>query len=139
MATWMTASLVAVVALLGCSDDEGSADELCAALAQADVTGLFADFDPTETESALDQLRTARVQLGQLHDAAPGEVRDDLQVEIDYVQALIEGLEQVPAGDPTAAAVEVQAVTDAHPDVQAAAEDLEAFAADHCSPAAPSG
>ena len=32
--------------------------------------------------------------LGDLLDAAPDEVRDDLQVEIDYVQALIDALEE---------------------------------------------
>ena len=53
---------------------------------------VFAGFDPSDTERALAQLRHARVTLGELHDAAPGEVRDDIEVEIAYVQALIDGL-----------------------------------------------
>ncbi len=121
------------LAAASCADDGGSTEELCAALADAEgVTTVFADFDPTDTESSLDQLRTARVQLGELQDAAPSDVRDDLQVEVDYVQALIDGLEEVPAGDPGAAAALVRTVTDEHPGVQAAADELEAFVATSC-------
>jgi len=134
MASWSRVALVVALGLAACSDESGSAEELCAALGAADgLATVFAGFDPTDSEAALDQLRTARVELGELQEAAPSDVRDDLQVEIDYVQALIDGLEQVPAGDPAAAAAMVQSVTDAHPDVQAAADGLEAYAAASCS------
>ena len=93
---------------------------------------MFQGFDPTDRESALDQLRTARVTLGDLHDAAPGEVRDDLQLEIDYVQALIDALEEVEPGDATESALQIQAVTDAHPGVDDAAANLAAFAEEEC-------
>ena len=66
--------------------------------AASGVATTFQGFDPSDPEAALDQLRTARVTLGDLHDEAPDEVRDDLQVEIDYVQALIDALEQVEPG-----------------------------------------
>jgi hypothetical protein len=130
---WGRAALVVALGLAACRDDAGSAEELCAALAGAEgLATVFAEFDPTDTETSLDQLRTARVELGELQEAAPSEVRDDLQVEIDYVQALVDGLATVPAGDPAAAAAMVQRVTDEHPDVQAAADQLEAYAADTC-------
>lgn len=93
---------------------------------------MFADFDPTDPEAALAQLRTARVELGELQAAAPDEVRDAIELEIDYVQALIDGLADVPDGDATAAVAVVQATTEAHPDVQTAADELEAFTADSC-------
>ena len=70
--------------------------------------------------------------LGDLHDAAPDEVRDDLQVEIDYVQALIDTLEGVEPGDATESALQIQAVTDAHPGVDEAAANLTAFAEGEC-------
>ncbi|MET0904381.1 MAG: hypothetical protein ABWZ52_14175 [Acidimicrobiales bacterium] len=126
------AAVVAALALAACSEDEGSADELCKAVAESEVTAVFQGFDPTDRDSALDQLRTARVTLGDLHDAAPGEVRDDVQVEIAYVQALIDALEAVEPGDATEATLQIQAVTDAHPGIDEAAANLTAFAEEEC-------
>ena len=123
-----------VLGLVACTDDEGSADELCTAVAESDaITSTFQGFDPTDPEAALEQLRAARVELGDLLDVAPEEVQDDLQVEIDYVQALIDALEEVPAGDGTESALQIQAVTDAHPEVAEASANLAAFADEECS------
>jgi hypothetical protein len=122
-----------LLAAAACSDDEGSPESLCRAVAaRGDVAATFQGFDPSDPEAALEQLRAARVTLGELHDAAPDEVRDDLQVEIDYVQALIDALEQVEPGDATEAALQVQAVTEAHPDVDAASAELAAFSEREC-------
>lgn len=132
MATVAVALLL--LAAAACSDDEGSAESLCRAVAErGDVATTFLGFDPSDPEAALEQLRGARVTLGELHDAAPDEVRDDLQVEIDYVQALIDALEHVEPGDATDAALQVQAVTEAHPEVDAAAAELAAFSARECA------
>ena len=98
----------------------------------AGLTTTFQGFDPTDPEAALEQLRPARVALGDLLDDAPAEVADDLQVEVDYVQALIEALETVPPGDATEAALPVQAATEAHPDVAGAAAELSAFEQREC-------
>jgi hypothetical protein len=49
------------------------------------------------------------------------------------VQALIDALEQVEPGDASEAALQVQSVTDAHPDVAAAAAALTTFASTECS------
>ncbi len=92
----------------------------------------FQGFDPTDPEVALEQLRPARVVLGELLDDAPAEVADDLQVEVEYVQALIEALETVTPGDATESALQVQSVTDAHPGVGDAATELAAFAQREC-------
>lgn len=130
--------LIALVGLMGltaCSSDSGSAEELCEIVRTDRTVGaVFAGFDPTDTEHALEQLRAARVTLGELHDAAPDEVRDDLTTEIDYVQALIEGLEGVGDGDPEGAVDVVQQVTDEHDDVGDAAAALAAFSQEHCEP-----
>ena len=106
---------------------------LCEELANSeDIASTFQGFDPTDPEIALDQLRTARVTLGNLFDDAPEEVRDDLQVEIDYVQALVDALEDVAPGDAAESALRIQAVTEAHPDVDEAAADLAAYAEEEC-------
>ena len=133
----MTRALAAallVAALTSACRDEGSAAALCEELVRTEgISSTFQDFDPTDPETALDQLRTARVTLGNLHEDAPDEVRDDLEVEIDYVQALIEALEQVAPGDSTESALRIGAVTDAHPDVEEAAAELAAFEAEECA------
>lgn len=116
-----------------CGGDEGSAEELCTALrANPGVASTFSGFDPSDQRQALEQLRSARVTLGELRDAAPGDVRDDLDVEIDYVQALIEGLEQVEDGDATAAVEVVRQVTAEHPQVPDASATLAAYSAESC-------
>ncbi len=113
--------------------DEGSSAALCEELANTeDLSSTFQGFDPTDPEAALDQLRTARVTLGNLYEDAPDEVRDDLDVEVDYVQALIDALERVAPGDATESALRVQAVTDAHPKVDEAAAELAAYAEEEC-------
>jgi hypothetical protein len=131
---WWALATLAVVGLAACTDDDdGSAEALCAAVADIDDLGAtFRGFDPTDPEAALEQLRPARVSLGELLDEAPSSVRDDLQAEIDYVQALIDALEGVEPGDATEAALQVQSVTDAHPDVAEAAAVLTAFAEREC-------
>ena len=45
---------------------------------------------------------------------------------------LCAALADVPDGDATAAVAVVHATTEAHPDVQAAADELEAFTVDSC-------
>jgi hypothetical protein len=129
---WAVTALASVALLGACTKHEGSADELCGVVAANDVTTVLRGFDPTDPESAVEQLRDARVTLGDLLDVAPDEVHDDLQVEIDYVQALIEALEPVESGDAAESALQVQAVTDAHPGVADAAANLAAFADDKC-------
>ncbi|MET0729263.1 MAG: hypothetical protein ABWZ76_13295 [Acidimicrobiales bacterium] len=127
------AALLCVVLLTACGGDEGSAEELCAAVrSEPSVATVFRGFDPTDTDAALGRLREARVTLGELRDAAPAEARDDLTVEIDYVQALIEGLEGVDSGDPADAVAVVQQVEQEHPDVTQAAANLAAFAESSC-------
>ena len=124
--------VVAGIAVPACTEDEGSSEELCAAVAEDGVVTTLRGFDPTDPEAALDQLRDARVALGDLLDAAPNDVRDDLQIEIDYIQALVDVLEEIEPGDATESALRIQAVTDAHPKVDEAAANLAAFDEDAC-------
>lgn len=70
--------------------------------------------------------------LGELRDSAPSEMRADLSVEIDYVQALIDGLQEVEPGDDTAAVAVVRSVTADHPDVGQAAANLTEFESSTC-------
>ncbi|MFP5255739.1 MAG: hypothetical protein ACLGI8_07815 [Acidimicrobiia bacterium] len=134
-AAWLVTAVAAVAHLTGCSgDDEGSAEELCRALRERpSIASTFEGFDPTDVDQALEQLRSARVTLGELRDAAPSKVRDDLSVQIDYVQALAEALEPLVGADATEIVAAVQRVTAEHPDVEAAATELSSFSASTCS------
>lgn len=125
----------ALSSLAACSDDdEGSVEELCAALrGQPEIATTFEGFDPTDVDQALEQLRRARVTLGELRDAAPSEVRDDLTVQIDYVQDLIEALEPMGGAEATEIVAAVQRVAAEHPGVEAAAAELSSFSASTCS------
>ena len=128
------AAWVALPGLAACTgDDEGSAEDLCAALRdQPSIATAFEGFDPTDVDGALEQLRTALVALGDLRDAAPADLRDDLTVEIDYVQALIEALEPLSGADAVDIVAAVQQVTADHPDVEAAAAELSSFSESTC-------
>lgn len=133
VAALCAAALIVIVS--GCSDEEtGSAEELCAAVGDGGQSfdATFEGFDPTDTDTALEQLRAARVRLGELRDVAPSEVRGDLTEEIDYLQALIAALEEVGPNDPAAAVRRVQQTADEHPDVQQAADRLEAWTETSC-------
>jgi hypothetical protein len=125
------ALLITVLLTAACGGDEGSAEALCTAVReQPSVATAFSGFDPTDPEQALEQLRSARVTLGELHQAAPSEVAHDLQVEIDYIQALIDGLDGV--ADSAEAAAVVQQVTEEHPGVSDAAAALTTFTEESC-------
>lgn len=128
-------ALVTVAALVGCGSGGGSTDDLCNAVhSDRSIAAVFSGFDPTNAERALDQLRSARVTLGNLRDAAPDEVRDDLDVEIDYVQALVDGLAALDGGDASQAVEVVRQVTADHPDVANAAAALETWSQKSCGP-----
>lgn len=121
-------------ALVACGGSKGSAEELCAAVrADRSTAAVFDGFDPTDTVEALEQLRAARLTLGGLRDAAPDEVRDALDVEIAYVQALADTLEPMQDAEPAQVVEAVRQVTADHPGVKAAAGELAAFSDEHCT------
>ncbi|MEO7429911.1 MAG: hypothetical protein ABIY48_11085 [Acidimicrobiales bacterium] len=125
----------AVIAASACGGgSKGSVAELCAAVrADRSTATVFAGFDPSDTERALTQLRAARVTLGELRDAAPSEVRDELSVEIAYVQAMIDGLKGLAAPDAAQSVEVVRQATADHPKVADAAAALAAFSKQHCT------
>jgi hypothetical protein len=126
-----------VVALAGaCTDDGGterSVAALCAASSGSDLTEVFDGFDPTDTERALDQLRDARLLLGELHAVAPDEPRDALSAEIAYLDALIDALETAPADDPTAAVAAVNGLDAEQAAANVASGELQAFEDANCN------
>jgi hypothetical protein len=126
-------ALVATVLFACSSDEEGSEEQFCAAVADRTAyAAVFEGFDPTAPERALEQLRTARVELGELRDVAPSEIHDELDTEIDGVQQLIEALEGVAPGDSAAAVDAVRAREDNLADVREASIALETYTDTTC-------
>lgn len=129
-------AVVTGVTLAGCSDDDsGSTEAFCTTVREDTTVGtVFAGgFDPTDVTRALEQLGAARITLGALRDAAPGEVRDDITTELEYVDALVDTLEAADERQPEAIVAAVQQVTTERADeVTAAAEALATFAREEC-------
>jgi hypothetical protein len=118
----------------------GSVADLCSVVSSGSFTDLFQrGLDPTDTDRALAQMKAASVDLGQLHDAAPSEVRGAVQDEITYVDAVTKVLQDTDPGDPTAVVNAVNALKAQRNAAQAASTKLKAFQAAHCSTSPSSG
>ena len=75
----------------------GDKDRFCELAAQEDIEGLE-DFDP-ESTGDMEQLDEA---LAQLSDAAPGEIKDDVETVASGLRELVEVLSTIDTSDPDA-------------------------------------
>jgi hypothetical protein len=138
---WLVAVVVALAAggaggwyaWTEAQDRGGSVEELCALVQdRSRFQRIVDDFDPSDVVRALDQLRTAQLELETLVDAAPSEVRSDLQLQADAVETMIDALESVDPNDTVAAAEALNAARAQLDDVPAATMRLEAWTREHC-------
>ena len=81
-------------------------------------------------------MKAASVDLGQLHDAAPSEVRGAVQDEITYVDAVLKVLHDTDPGNPAAVVKAINALTGQRAAAQAASTKLRAFQDAHCTSSA---
>jgi hypothetical protein len=118
-----------------CSDGGGSADQLCALVGDGrGFTDVFQQgLDPTDTEKALAQLKVASIDLDQLHDAAPSEVRGALRDEIAYVDALTGVLARVDPDDTGAVVAAVNGLRDEREAATRGAARLRTFQTEQCT------
>ncbi len=128
--------LLAAVSIVACSggDDAGTAEELCSVVGDGrSFTALFDQgFDPTDTQRALSQLAAAKVDLDQLRRAAPSEVRDDLDAEIRYLDAVTGILRGEDPDDPAAVVAAINGLSEERSAAQVASLVLEEFQTEHC-------
>ena len=112
----------------------GSAEELCARRRRGRRRPpAFQGFDPTDPEAALDQLRAARVDARRpARRRARGGPRRPRRWRSTTCRRSSTRSRSVEPGDATESALQIQAVTDAHPDVDEAAANLAAFADEEC-------
>lgn len=127
---------IGVLAVGACSkgDDAGSAEELCAVLGDGRAyTALFQQgFDPTDTQRALAQLEAASVDLDQLWEAAPADLRDDIDAERAYLDAMDRVIRRVDSDDPAAVVADINALGDERAAAEVASLELRAFARASC-------
>jgi hypothetical protein len=95
---------------------------------------VFDEFDVTDPARAIQQLGTARDQLAELRDAAPGEIKDDLSVLIDLVERLREATQNVDPTKPESARAAIAPLTDDFAKADDADAELESFRRTNCAP-----
>jgi len=129
-----SALLAGAVAGAGCSDDGGSDEELCALVEDTTAfEGRFGEgLDPTDTERALDQLRSARGDLTRLRAAAPSSVDGALDDELAYVDALVDVIETADPAQPDAVVRAVNALDEKRAAADVAALELQGWADETC-------
>ena len=115
-------------------DDGGAPETFCALVAdRARFEQIVDGFDPSDVTRSLDQLRVARSELEPLLEAAPSDVRADLQVQADALDTLVAALETADPGDPTAAIEALRRAEAELDDVLGATMRLEAWTREHCA------
>jgi len=127
--------LLAAASVVACSDDDaGSAEELCSVVGDGRSFAALFDqgFDPTDSQRALSQLAAAKVDLDQLRRAAPAEVRDDLDAEIRYLDAVTGILRGEDPDDPAAVVAAINGLSEERSAAQVASLVLEEFQTEHC-------
>jgi hypothetical protein len=99
-------------------------------------TALFEQgFDPTDPQRARAQIEAAQVDLEQLHDAAPSEVRKDLEAETRYVDAVRRILRDADPDDPAAVVSAINGLDEERHAAEVASLDLAAYQRAHCGAA----
>lgn len=128
-----TVAVLALVVSVSCSTDHGSQDAFCRQIRKvpplASVISGFADDDPTELRTRLDDARTAYTDL---RDAAPEDIRDDVDATVDLVDAVIDAV-AANGTDPEAVAAEVRSAVKLHPGAATSSTKVAAYAKQRCA------
>jgi hypothetical protein len=132
-ATGLVAATAVTGALAGCTDDQTASprsfcDSLRRVPALASVFTGFADQDAGRLDRSLDEAEAA---FGQLRESAPEAIEPDVTEVVDLVQVVIDGVRANPT-DPDAAAAEIRAAVDDHPDAVTSSLAVADYARTQC-------
>ncbi len=94
-------ALAAAVGLAACGGSGGGdVEAFCAAATDTDrFEAAFDQLDPMDVDGAIVTFEAARAELVELRTEAPSEVRQDIDLQVSFLDELTEGL---VASDPTA-------------------------------------
>jgi hypothetical protein len=138
VAVLITLLAVALVAA-ACSSGGSSPKAFCDALHAGDnPLDVFDRYDPTNVETARDQLQRGVDRMQQLERSAPSDIRDDMAVLVDVGSKLVQAL------DPAAGAQPAPDFSSDFQRVQDASASVTRYASDRCgvqleSPSAATG
>jgi hypothetical protein len=119
--------LAVAIVLLWSEGKSGSTASFCSSARTGEnPLDVFDRYDPTNVDSARDELQRGVDRLRQLEQAAPGEIHDDMKVLVDVAQQLVTAL------DPAAKDKEIPDFTSQFDRVAAASGNVIRFAADKC-------
>lgn len=122
----LVALLVAIV-LLWSKGEAGSTREFCDTVVSGEnPLDVFDRYDPTNVDTARVQLQAGVDRLRKLHQAAPGEIADDMKVLVGVAEQLVEAL------DPEADHTTLPDFSADFDRVSAASGTVTRFAADNC-------
>lgn len=101
MRVWLAMPLAVAALTAACSDNGGDVATFCtAATDTARFEDVFDELDPTDIDAAIATFEQARNAQIELRTDAPGEVRQDIDVQVNFLDELIEGLQAAdPASD----------------------------------------
>ena len=118
--------------MIGCGDDRSADEAFCD---DASDTGrfeeIFADFDPDDVEAALSAYQEALETEIELRRDAPEAIRADIDVLVQFLDTLVEGLEAADPTSPSRPAIYDEIRTE-FDKVEAASERIETYVSSNC-------
>lgn len=118
--------------LAACGDDSDDQSAFCDAASDTEsFEAIFADFDPTDTESAIAAFRKARDTEIELRRDAPDAIRADIDLLVQFLDDLVEGLESVDTTANERPAIYDEISTD-FDQIEAASGRIETYVKANC-------
>lgn len=126
-------ALLGLAALGGCGGDGDSQTAFCDAASDTEsFEAIFADFDPADTESALEAFREARATEIELRRDAPDAIRADIDLLVQFLDDLVEGLEDLDTTSTGRPSIYDELSTD-FDQVEAASGRIETYVKANCT------
>jgi hypothetical protein len=120
-------AVVAAIVLLWNKGESGSTAAFCASIRTGEnPLDVYDRYDPSNVDSARDQLQQGLDRLKQLERAAPGDIHGDMTVLADVADQLLKAL------DPSAKNKPVPDFTRQFDRVRVASANVTRFATDRC-------
>jgi hypothetical protein len=125
---------IATAVLLACGDDEDPQASFCDAASDTEsFEAIFADFDPADVPSAIEAFSEARDREIELRRDAPDAVRADIDLLVQFLDDLVEGLEDIDPESTSRPAV-YDEISTQFDQVEAASARIETYVTANCPP-----